>query len=409
MRIFCIAVVISVLGAIGHAQRATDWTQWRGPDRDGVIAAFVAPMVWPEMLRKRWTVEVGIGYSTPIVAGDRVYQFSRIGENETMTALDAATGRVLWQDAYPAEYTMNSVAAAHGKGPKSTPTFFDNRVYAIGMTGTVTAWDATSGKPLWRKPGDPKNVPATTTHAFSPLVEGRSVIFHLGGDSNGALTAFDLVSGAEQWKWTGDGPGYGSPVIAEVAGARQLVTITQGKVVGLDPTTGALLWERPFAGPAKINAMTPVVWGGTVMVSGSGSPLIAFTIGRTATHWTTETVWENSDLRVSYSDLVIFGDQLIGLSQRNSGQYVGVDLASGKTLWTSEGRQAAKAALQRAGALIFSLESDGELLVARPSQESFEVVKRYTVADQETWSQPVISGDRVFVKDTTTLTLWTID
>ena len=247
----------SVRPTLGSARG--DWTQWRGPARDGVIASFTPPATWPDALVKRWNVEIGTGYATPIVVGDRVYQFSRIGENETMTAFDAATGKQLWQGEYPAEFTMNSVAAAHGKGPKSTPTFFDNRLYSIGMTGTVTAWDAASGKPLWRKPGDPKNVPATTTHAFSPLVEGGSVIFHLGGDNNGALTAFDLVSGTEKWKWTGDGPGYGSPVITEVAGVRQLVTITQGKVVGLEASTGALLWERPFVSPAKINAMTPVV------------------------------------------------------------------------------------------------------------------------------------------------------
>jgi outer membrane protein assembly factor BamB len=411
------AVAIAGLSAIAQAQRSTDlatasgagWTQWRGPARDGVIASFTPPATWPDALVKRWSVEIGTGYATPIVVGDRVYQFSRIGENETMTAFDAATGTQLWQGAYPAEFTLNSVAAAHGKGPKSTPILVDNRLYSIGMTGTVTAWDAASGKPLWRKPGDPRNVPATTTHAFSPLVEGGSVIFHLGGDNNGALTALDLVSGTEAWKWSGDGPGYGSPVMTEVAGVRQLVTITQGKVVGLEASTGALLWERPFVSPAKINAMTPVVRGATVIVSGSGSPLVAFTIGRTGTQWSTENVWENTDLRVSYSDPVIAGDELIGLSQRNSGQYVGVDLTSGTTLWTSEPRQGAKSALQRAGNLIFILEADGELLVARESKTAFDVVKRYKVADQETWSQPAISGKRIFVKDVSTLTLWTLD
>jgi outer membrane protein assembly factor BamB len=406
---FCVAVVMAGLGAVAQAQHPTDWTQWRGPARDGVIASFTPPATWPDALVKRWSVEIGTGYATPIVVGDRVYQFSRIGEHETMTAFDAATGKLLWQDGYPAEFTMNNVAAAHGKGPKSTPTFFDNRLYSIGMTGTVTAWDAESGKPLWRKPGDPKNVPATTTHAFSPLVDGGSVIFHLGGDNNGALTAFDLVSGAEKWKWTGDGPGYGSPVMTDAAGVRQLVTITQGKVVGLEASTGALLWERPFAGPAKINAMTPVVWNGLVIVSGSGGPSVAFTIGRTGAQWSTETTWENTDLRVSFSDAIVAGDALIGLSQRNSGQYVGVDLTSGKTLWTSEPRQGAKSALQRAGNVIFILEADGELVVARESKTAFDVVKRYTVADQETWSQPAISGNRIFVKDVSTLTLWTLN
>jgi outer membrane protein assembly factor BamB len=306
-------------------------------------------------------------------------------------------------------FTLANVAAAHGKGPKSTPVFFNNRLYSIGMTGTVTAWDATSGERVWQKPGDPTNAPATTNHAFSPIVEGGTVIFHLGGDNNGAVTALDLLNGREKWKWTGDGPGYGSPVIAEVAGTRQLVTITQGKVVGLDVSSGALLWERPLVSAAKINAMTPIVLDATVIASANGSPSVAFTIDRTDTEWTTKTIWENTDLRVSYSDALIAGDALIGFSQRNSGQYVGVDLRSGQTLWTSEPRQGAKAALQRAGKLIFILESDGELVVARASSTAFDVLRRYKVAEEETWSQPAISGNRIFVKGVSTLTLWTIN
>ena len=397
------------LTAIAQSQSPTDWTQWRGPSRDGIIASFTPPQTWPDALIRRWNVEIGTGYATPIVVANRVYQFSRIGENETMTAFDAATGEMLWQGGYPALFTLANVAAAHGKGPKSTPVFFNNRLYSIGMTGTVTAWDATTGQRVWQKPGDPANVPATTTHAFSPIVEGGKVIFHLGGDNNGALTALDLLNGSEKWKWTGDGPGYGSPVITEVAGTRQLVTVTQGKVVGLDSSTGALLWERPLVTAAKINAMTPIVLDATVIASANGSPSAAFTIERTGTEWTTKAIWENTDLRVSYSDAVIADDALIGFSQRNSGQYVGVDLRSGKTLWTSEPRQGAKAALQRAGNLIFSLESDGELVVTRASSTAFDVINRYKVAEDETWSQPAISGDRIFVKGVSTLTLWTIN
>jgi outer membrane protein assembly factor BamB len=404
-----VAVIIAGLGAIVEAQGPTDWTQWRGPARDGVIASFTPPPTWPDALVKRWKVEIGTGYATPIVVGDRVYQFSRIGENETMTAFDATNGKQLWQGGYPAPFTMLKATEAHGPGPKATPIFFDNRLYSIGMTGTVTAWDAVNGRQLWQKLGDPKNVPAYTTHSFSPIVERGTVIFHLGGDSNGAITAFDLVSGAEKWKWTGDGPGYGSPVITEVAGTRHLVTITQSKVVGLDAGTGALLWERPFGTSNKVNSGTPVAQGATVILSGSGLPLVAFAIGRTGTQWSTETLWENADIRPFFTDQVLAGDVLVGLSQRNSGQYYGADLASGRMLWTSEGRQAAKAALQRAGHLIFILESDGELVVARESKTAFDVVKRYKVADQETWSQPAISGNRIFVKDVSTLTLWTIE
>ena len=409
-RIVIGTVLAVTLGAVSHAQRpSTDWTQWRGPNRDGTIAAFTPPATWPETLVQRWKVEVGTGYATPIVVGDRVYQFSRIGDNETMTAFDAASGKQLWQGGYPAPFTMQSATVQHGPGPKSTPVFFNNRLYSIGMTGTVVAWDAASGKMLWQKPGDPKNVPTFTTHAFSPVVEQGLVIFHLGGHNNGAITAFDVNTGSQKWSWNGDGPGYGSPVIVTVEGTRQLVTITQDKLVSLDPATGALLWERPFASGNDTNSVTPVAAGSTVIVSGNGGPSVALGISRKGGQWSADPLWENTDIPARFNDPVIVGDHVIGMAQRNTGQYFGVDLKSGKTLWTSEPRQGAKSALQRAGNLIFILEADGELVIARDSATAFEVVKRYKVADAETWSQPAISGNRIFIKDVSTLALWTLN
>jgi outer membrane protein assembly factor BamB len=174
------AAVVLVLTSLGQAQRAsTDVTQWRGPNRDGVVQGFTAPQAWPETLVKRWTVEVGTGYATPLVVGNRVFVFSRLGENETMTALDGDSGKVVWQQSYPAPFAMNPATKAHGPGPKSTPVYFNGRLYSIGMTGVVTAWDAASGKQVWQKPGTGVAM-EYTSHSFSPLVEAGRVIFHVG-------------------------------------------------------------------------------------------------------------------------------------------------------------------------------------------------------------------------------------
>ena len=410
MRRIMIGIVLVVaVGAASQAQRpSADWTQFRGPNRDGTIAAFNPPAAWPEGLVQRWKIEVGTGYATPIVVGDRVYQFSRVGENETMTAFDAASGKQLWRGGYPAPFTMQSATVQHGPGPKSTPVYFDNRLYSIGMTGTVTAWDAASGKQVWQKPGDPKNVPTFTTHAFSPLVDRGLVIFHLGGHNNGAITAFDVNDGSQKWSWNGDGPGYGSPVVLTADGTRQLVTITQGKVVGLDTATGVTELVSLLLLNGRSHSRAPVAAGSTVIVSGNGGPSVAFAVGRKGGQWATELLWENADIPARFNDPVIAGDLLIGMAQRNTGQYFGVDMKTGKTLWTSEPRQGAKSALQRAGNLIFILENDGELVVARESKTAFDVVKRYKVAESETWSQPAISGNRIFIKDVSTLTLWTL-
>jgi outer membrane protein assembly factor BamB len=303
---------------------------------------------------------------------------------------------------------MNKATARHGPGPKSTPIFADGRLFSIGMTGVVTARDAATGKPLWQKPGSPV-VPTFTTHSFSPVVDRGAVIFHVGGNNQGALTAFDVASGNVKWRWDGDGPAYGSPIVADLDGTRQVITLTQTKLIGVDAGTGTLLWQRPFTNSSVTNSATPILVGRTVVVS-NGGPVMAYTLTKQGSQWIAQDAWQNEDAPYRLSNTVVgAGDVLFGLSTRNSGQYFGVDVKTGATLWTSEGRQATNAALLRTGNWLFSLEDDGELIVARASRTTLEPVRRYKVSDEETWTPPVLSGNRVFVKGVSRLTLWTLN
>ena len=224
-----------------------------------------------------------------------------------------------------------------------------------------------------------------------------------------ALTAFDANTGDVSWSWKGDGPGYGSPIIADFGGTRQIVTMTQQKLIGVDAATGTLLWERPFVTNYDQNAITPVLYGQTLIFSGHQIPVAALTVTKQNNQWATEKLWENADVSLYMSDAVIVGDTLVGFSQRNSGQFFGLDARTGKTLWTSDGRQATNAAIVVAGDLWFALKDDAELIVARKSASAFELLRRYTVATSATWAQPAISGNRLFVKDVSSLTLWTVD
>jgi outer membrane protein assembly factor BamB len=406
---FAAIVLVTGLSTAIHGQnRGPDWTQWRGQNRDGAVTGFSTPTSWPENLIQKWKVDVGLGYASPIVVGNRLYMFSRQGGDEVMSALDGDTGKVVWRTGYPVTFTMHSAAVKHGMGPKSTPTFSGGRLFSIGMTGVVTAFDANTGKQLWQKPGS-EPLPLYTSHSFSPLVDRGLVIFHVGGHNQGALTAYDVNTGAVKWSWNGDGPGYGSPILVDLAGTRQIVTITQGKIVGVDPANGTLLWERPFVSSNSTNAVTPVLYGQTVIVSGNGGPTTAFTVTKQNNQWTTQTVWENADIPYRLSNSVLVHDALFGLTTKNSGQYFSVDAKTGKTVWTSEPRAAAQAAILQAGDLVFSLQDDGNLVIFRSGTAAFEPIRRYHVADSETWTQPTISGSRIFVKDVSNLALWTLN
>ena len=389
------------------AQQGTDWPQWRGNNRDGA-GTFSIPSTWPEQLAKKWQVEVGIGYAAPITAGDRVYAFSRQNEDEVMRALDAATGKTIWETKYNATYKPNPAATrTHGTGPKSTPALANGRLYTLGMTGLVTAFDAATGKQLWQSAA-PKTEPLYHT-AMSPIVDRGLVIVHVGGHNDGALTAFDAQTGAVKWAWTGDGPAYGSPIIVELGGTRQVITMTQDNLVGVSTANGELLWKRPYTVRATRNAVTPIVHNQIVIVSGLGMPVSGFRVINRAGQWSTEDVWVNNDTTMDMSTGVVIGNALYGFSPRNSGQYFALDANTGQTLWLSEPRQAENAAVVRAGDWWFALDTQAELKVIRANAKQLDILKRYDVADSATWAQPVLSGQRVFIKDLSTISLWTLN
>ena len=407
--IVALGIALSEIAAGQQAggNRVEGWRQWRGEHRDGA-ANFSVPATWPEQLTKKWQVEVGLGYAAPITAGDRVYAFSRQNEDEVMRALDAATGKTLWETRYNATYKPNPAATrTHGTGPKSTPVLADGRLYTLGMTGVVTAFDAATGKQLWQTAA-PKTEPLYHT-AMSPVVDRGLVIVHVGGHNNGALTAFDARTGAVRWAWAGDGPAYGSPIVVELGGTRQVITMTQDNLVGVSAANGELLWKRPYTVRATRNAVTPIVHNQTVIVSGLGMPVSGFRVINRAGQWSTEDVWVNNDTTMDMSTGVVIGNSLYGFSPRNSGQYFAIDANTGQTLWLSEPRQAENAAIVRAADLWFALDTLADLKVVRANPKQFDIVKRYDVADSATWAQPVLSGQRFFIKDVSTISLWTLN
>jgi outer membrane protein assembly factor BamB len=401
-----VPVIAFAASVVAAAQsRSTDWTQWRGPNRDGAIASFTPPKAWPDALTRKWKVDAGLGYASPILVGNRVYMFSRRGDNETLAALDADTSKEIWTTSYPAPFKVNSAAARHEKGPKSTPTFAGGSIYTLGMTGIVSAFNAADGKKRWQTAAPPSE-PLYHT-AMSPLVDRGLVIVHVGGHDKGALTAFDPATGTVKWRWSGDGPSYGSPIAAELGGVRQVIVLTQKLIVGVAEATGELLWQRPYSTEYDQNVITPILYGDTVVVSGLEKGVTAFKPIKRGAQWTTENVWETREVGLYMTNGVIVRDRVFGLSHRNSGQFFALDAKTGKTIWTSPPRQASNAAILFAGDVLFMLKDDGELLIADATAASFAPVKRYTVADSATWAQPTIAGNRMFVKDTASLALWT--
>jgi outer membrane protein assembly factor BamB len=398
-------VPLAVLaGALASPTGAADWPQWRGPARDGRALLGDRP-TYPEALTPAWRVAVGEGHASPLVVGDRVYVFARESEEEAVQCLDLATGRRLWRQAYLAPYTMNPAATSHGKGPKSTPAVAGGRVFTFGISGILSAFDAATGRPAWRKDLGRQYGETSPLYgaAQSPVVDGDRVIVHVGGPGRSALTAFDAATGAVRWAWTGDGPAYASPVVATLAGTRQVVTFTESLLVGVSADRGELLWKLPFTTPWVQNSVTPIVDGDTVVYSGLDHPVRAARVVRKGATWTTEPRWESADVSAYMSTPVLEGGRIYGLSQRKRGQLFCLDAATGRVVWLSDGRQGENAALVAGGGQVFALTTDAELLVIPQREDAFAAARRWRVAESATWAHPVVTREGVLVKDRTHL------
>jgi outer membrane protein assembly factor BamB len=234
------------------------------------------------------------------------------------------------------------------------------------------------------------------------------VIVHVGGPGNTALTAFDAATGAVRWKWDGDSPAYGSPIVVDLQGTRQVVTFTHQNLVGVSAKTGELLWRRPFTTPSNTTSQTPIVYRDMLIQAGRENGITAFRVSQRDGKWATEDVWRADQVSLHMTNGVVVDGVLYGLSHLNSGQYFALDLDTGRVLWTTDPRQATNAAMVSAGKTIFALEDDAELIVLRADRTRFNPVRRYEVASSETWAQPAISGNRIFVKDVSNLTVWTL-
>jgi outer membrane protein assembly factor BamB len=392
--------IVGVATVTIHAQRPSrDYVQWRGQQRDGSASAFVEPKQWPDTLTRRWKVDVGEGYATPLIVGDIVYVFTRLNEQEGITALDASTGRQRWRTSYAAPYTPSKPAAAHGAGPKATPLFHDGRLFTLGVSGIVTAFDARNGKQLWQA-APPKEAPFFGA-AVSPLGIKEFVIVHPG--DYGPLTAFDARTGTVKWT-AGSGGFFASPILATLDGTMQVVSATQDYVIGVS-LDGRILWRFPYDG--KNGSVTPVLDNDTLILN-TPERVIAFRPRLRDEAWQVETLWETKDVSTYLSTPVVVDGVLYGLSTKQRGQFYAVDAKTGQVLWLGTPREADNTALVKAGTVLFLLNDDGELIVARGNRKAFDPIVRYTVADSAAWAQPAISGDRIFIKDVNTLTLWAV-
>lgn len=389
---------------------AQEWTQWRGPERDGSVTGKNAPAKWPEALQRSWRVEIGEGYSSPVVAAGRVFVHGRRDPEEIVAAINLADGKVVWEQKYSAVFNKNEYAVKMAKGPNATPLVIGNRLFTLGVSAVLNAWDTATGRLLWTRDFS-KSIDTSKLFcgtAASPLAVDGRIVVQVGSDIHGGqILGLNPATGATEWEWRGLGPGYASPVIIDVGGRRQLVTMTEGSIVGLDAKTGKDLWSTPFPDEWHENITTPLWTGTHLIVSGTRQGTHAYSLTQANGKWQAAEVWKNPDVAM-YMSSPVFGDGLIyGHSSKKKGQFVAIDAGTGALKWATEGREGEHASLLLTPQHVVFLTNGADLIVAKRNTPAFAVEKRYEVAEAATWSMPVLLGADILVRDATGLMLLT--
>ena len=358
---------------------------------------------------------MGSGYSSPVVAKDKAWIFSRNKEQEIVSCLNLKTGKILGSQHYAVPFKMNELAIKMGidtgKGPNSTPTLYNGKLYTLGVNAVLSCFDANTGALNWRKDfGSPDMSKMFCGTAMSPVIDNGNVIVHVGDDiKGGVMTAFEAATGNTKWTLNCDGPGYASPIVVTMEGTRQLVTMTDKAVIGVDVQKGSQLWRLPWPDEWNENIVTPTLYKNTLILSGARKGTMAVQVMKSGDQWNTKQVWHNPELTMYMNSPVLDGEYFYGMSSKRKGQFFCAEAATGKVLWATDGREGAQASVLNAKGALFILTSDANLIVAKKAADKFQQLAKYSVADSATYAHPILFGKRILIKDNANIALWGIE
>ncbi len=388
-----------------------DWPQWRGPLRDGVSRETGLLKQWPAAgPNLAWKVEgLGYGYSSPSIAGGRVYGMGLRDGQEFVWALDAGTGKVVWTSAI--SRPQNPDPDNRGAGPRCTPTIDGNRVFVEGVNGDLTCLDASNGKIVWQKSlvRDFGGRVPVWGYSESPLVDGDRVIFTPGGRT-ATMAAVNKNTGATLWQSAipgGDGAEYSSPIVAVQDGQRQYIQFLKGGIVGVSAADGQFLWRFEHAAKNVANCPTPIYHNGHVFAAaGYGRGAALGKITKNGDAWSVEQVYHSSRLANHHGGVVLVGNHLYGM--HDAAGLSCLEFNTGEVKWSERGVPKGSVVCAD-GHLYARNERTGEMTLVEVNPNSFVQKGRFTPPRAEdqpparpqgmAWAHPVVAGGKLYLRD----------
>lgn len=394
-----VVAVAAGMTAILSAQAgpAADWPQWRGVNRAGQSSESGLLKQWPAAGPPViWSASnLGAGYGSVSVRGERVFVQGMRNNQSVVTALNRADGKPVW-----VRTLGPSLDNDRGPGPRSTPTVDGDRVYAMSEGGDLAALRVADGTVLWQRnilrDFNARNIQWLISE--SPLVDGNQVIVTPGGRGAG-MVALDKMSGKTIWasKELSDEAGYSSPIIGDVQGVRTVMTLTGGAGVGVRASDGKLMWRHPSVANNTANITTPVFSDSKVFYSsgyGTGGALLG--LRATGGEVRAQEIYFTRDMQNHHGGIVLVNGYLYGY---NNAILTCLEFATGKMMWRD--RSVGKGAVSYADGHLYILSESNVVGLAEATPAGYREKGRFKISDQgwPTWSHPVISGGRLYLRN----------
>ena len=409
LRLTVVVVLSSPL--IVTAQAPASWTQWGGPTRDFVVPSTGLANSWPATGPKRlWTRALGEGHSAILAEAGRLYtQYRPIGargrsQEEIVAALDAASGKTIWEHRYASPTA--GIDYSEGAGPHATAIIAGNKLIVAGSRREFFALDKGTGKVLWshdfmKEYGAPE---IDRGMANSPLLFGNTVIIPIGGRGQ-AVGAFNVDTGALVWKAGNVEYSPASPMLISVDGQQQLVYFGGDRIAGMDPANGRELWSHAHRTDWGLNISTPV-WTPAdrllIFSSAYGTGSRALELRQAAGKTSVTEKWAVNRVRVHIGSIIRVGDT----AYMSSGDFgpaflTAMDARTGAIAW--QDRAFARAQLLYADNKLIVLDEDGTLAIANVSPQGLKVLARAPILENISWTPPTLIGRTLYVRDRKTI------
>ena len=408
-KVHCATIMLALITA---TSTFAQWHQWGGPRGDFVVDAPRLADRWPaEGPRVIWRRPLGDGYATIAIDDGRLftmYRRQRLDPHECVIALDAKTGKTLWEHACESPLTENMVQ--FGGGPHTAPLVVGQRVFTTGANLDLHCFDTETGTVLWQRDLLEQfdlTVP-TYGYAASPLAYKGAIVLPVGGSgaTEQALTAIDQETGQTRWtsppvpRALSEYSEYSTPRLINFDGRDQFVFLTNHRVVGFDAADGTPLWEFPHVNRQGVSVSTPV-WDGKDVLAFSA----AYGVGTRAIRLTKvdgqivpEELWFTRKLRIHHGNAVLIGDHMYA-STGDFGPafFMGINIYTGKIAWRERGYKKA-CPLVADGKLIF-LDEDGTLVLATATPQGLDVLSQCKLTERISWTVPTLAGTTLYVRD----------